>query len=104
MNFFVKAVWDEEAKVFYSDSDIVGLHIEAETLAAFRGIMVDIALELILANHVTNDDEEDHDAKKIDFNEASSVSLTRSSERTFFTDVSLVPHIDPRCSSVESAS
>ena len=28
MNFFVKAVWDEEAKVFYSDSDIVGLHIE----------------------------------------------------------------------------
>ena len=56
MNFFVKAVWDEEAKVFYSDSDIVGLHIEAETLAAFRGIMVDIALELILANHVTNDD------------------------------------------------
>ena len=56
MNFFVKAVWDEEAKVFYSDSDILGLHIEAETLAAFREIMVDIALELVLANHVTNDD------------------------------------------------
>lgn len=53
MNFFVKAVWDEEAMVFYSDNDIIGLHIEAET---FGEIMVDIAPELILANHVTNDD------------------------------------------------
>ena len=56
MNFFVKAVWDEEAKVFYSDSDIVGLHIETETIEEFREILVDIAPELILANHVTNDD------------------------------------------------
>ena len=56
MNFFVKAVWDEEAKVFYSDSDIVGLHIEADTLEEFRKVLVDIAPELILANHVTNDD------------------------------------------------
>lgn len=56
MNYFVKAVWDEEAKVFYSDSDIVGLHIEAETLEEFRKVLVDIAPELILANHVTNDD------------------------------------------------
>ena len=49
MNFLVKAVWDEEARVFYSDSDIVGLHIEAETLEEFREIMVDIAPELIKA-------------------------------------------------------
>ena len=56
MNFFVKAVWDEEAKVFYSDSDIVGLHIEADTLEEFHKVLVDIAPELILANHVTNDD------------------------------------------------
>ena len=56
MNFFVTAVWDEEAKVFYSDSDIVGLHIETETIEEFREILVDIAPELILANHVTNDD------------------------------------------------
>ena len=56
MNFFVKAVWDKEAKVFYSDSDIVGLHIEAETLEEFRNVLLDIAPELILANHVTNDD------------------------------------------------
>ena len=56
MNFFVKAVWDEEAKVFYSDSDIVGLHIETETIEEFREILVDIGPEPILANHVTNDD------------------------------------------------
>ena len=56
MNFFVRAVWDEEAKVFISESDIVGLHIEAATLEEFREIMVDIAPELVLANHVTNDD------------------------------------------------
>ena len=56
MNFFVRAVWDEEAKVFLSESDIVGLHIEAATLEEFREIMVDIAPELVLANHVTNDD------------------------------------------------
>ena len=56
MNFFVKAVWDEEAKVFCSDSDIIGLHIEAETIEEFREILVDIAPELILANHVSNDD------------------------------------------------
>ena len=54
MNFFVKAVWDEEAKVFYSDSDIVGLHIEAETIEEFREILVDIAPELIPANHVNH--------------------------------------------------
>ena len=55
MNFFVKAVWDDEAKVFYSDSDIVGLHVEAETLEEFREILVDIAPELILSNHITNE-------------------------------------------------
>ena len=56
MNFFVKAVWDDEAKVFYSESDIIGLHVEAETLEGFRDILADIAPELILANHVTNED------------------------------------------------
>ena len=56
MDFFVRAVWDDEAKVFYSDSDIVGPHIEAETLERFREILVDIAPELILANHITNED------------------------------------------------
>ena len=56
MKFIVTAVRDGEARVFRSESDIVGLHIEAETLTDFREVMADIALELILANHVTNED------------------------------------------------
>lgn len=30
--FTVKACWDEDAKVFYSESDITGLHIEANSI------------------------------------------------------------------------
>ena len=49
--FRVKAVWDAEAGVFYSDSDIQGLHIEAATLDQFESIMLDVAPELIMVNH-----------------------------------------------------
>ena len=51
-NFYVDACWDDEAKVFYSKSDILGLHIEAPTLQEFEAVMNDVALELILANHI----------------------------------------------------
>ena len=51
--FRVKAVWDAEAKVFYSQSDIEGLHIEAATLDEFEAIMLDVAPELIMVNHRT---------------------------------------------------
>lgn len=47
----VKAVWDAEAEVFYSESDIEGLHIEAATLDEFEAIMLDAAPELIMVNH-----------------------------------------------------
>ena len=56
MTFHITAVWDDEAGLFYSDSNIIGLHIEAETIEEFRVIVADLAPELILANHVTNDD------------------------------------------------
>lgn len=51
--FSVAALWDDEAKVFYSQSDIIGLHIEAKTLDEFEEIMHDVAVELIVANHLT---------------------------------------------------
>ena len=38
-HFFIKAIWDDEAQVFYSESDIKGLHIEAETLAEFEAVL-----------------------------------------------------------------
>jgi len=51
--FRVKAVWDAQAEVFYSESDIEGLHIEAATLDEFEAIMLDVAPELIMVNHRT---------------------------------------------------
>ena len=50
--FTVKAVWDEETRVFCSESDIQGLHIEAETIEEFEEVMRDVIGELIVANHV----------------------------------------------------
>ena len=50
--FRVQAVWDEEAGVFYSESDIVGLHIEAPTLEEFEAAMEEHAVDLIVANHI----------------------------------------------------
>ncbi|MGN7292165.1 DUF1902 domain-containing protein [Rhizobium sp. SAFR-030] len=54
--FSVKAVWDEEAKVYYCESDIVGLHIEAPTIDVFEEVMFDAAVELIVANHISPED------------------------------------------------
>ena len=54
--FTVKAVWDEETRVFYSESDIEGLHIEAETIEEFEKVLQDVAGELIVANHISSDE------------------------------------------------
>jgi adenylate kinase len=51
--FTVTALWDEEARVYYSDSDIIGLHIEAATLAEFESEMREHAPDLIVANHLS---------------------------------------------------
>jgi hypothetical protein len=51
--FSVTAHWDDEAKVFYSDSDIIGLHIEAATIEEFEAVMMEIAPGLVIANHVS---------------------------------------------------
>lgn len=54
--FFIRALWDEEAGIYYSESDIEGLHIEAETLDEFEDIMSDVAIELVVANHISAPD------------------------------------------------
>jgi hypothetical protein len=51
--FLIKALWDDEAKVYYSESDIEGLHIEAPTIEEFEEVMNDVAAELIMANHIS---------------------------------------------------
>jgi len=55
-SFSVRALWDDEAKVYYSDSDIVGLHIEAATLDEFEAVLMDLAPSLVVANHMLESD------------------------------------------------
>jgi len=49
-SYHVKAVWDAEAAVWISQSDIPGLVIEAETLAEFEALMTTLAPEMLAAN------------------------------------------------------
>ncbi len=46
----VRAIWDAEAGVFFAESDIPGLNIEAATLPEFIEVVRDLAPELIAAN------------------------------------------------------
>ncbi len=50
--FKVTAVWDDEAGVYYSQSDIEGLHIEAATLEEFEDLLLELGPEMALANHL----------------------------------------------------
>ncbi|MEM1318451.1 MAG: DUF1902 domain-containing protein [Pseudomonadota bacterium] len=54
--FHIKAIWDADAKVFVSESDIIGFHIEAETLDEFEDLMSELAVELIVENHFSAND------------------------------------------------
>ena len=49
-SYYVKAVWDAEASVWISETDIPGLVIEAGTLAEFEQLMNDLAPEMLAAN------------------------------------------------------
>ena len=49
-SFTVTATWDPEAGVFYSRSDIPGLHVEATTFDEFVSLVRDLAPEMIADN------------------------------------------------------
>jgi hypothetical protein len=51
--FSVKAIWDAEAGVYFAESDIVGLHIESATIEEFEDLLMELAPELIVANHLS---------------------------------------------------
>lgn len=63
--FTVKAVWDNEAQVFYAQSDIEGLHIEATSLDEFEEVMLDTAPELIMVNHRSVSDISEYPLKDL---------------------------------------
>ncbi len=48
--YFVKALWDSEAGVFYSDTNIPGLTVEAATVDEFRFLVADLAPEMLAEN------------------------------------------------------
>jgi Domain of unknown function (DUF1902) len=54
--FFVRAIWDDEAKAYYSETDIFGLNIETKTLDEFEEVMNALALEMIMDNHLATHD------------------------------------------------
>lgn len=55
-SYSVRAIWDEEAGVYYADSDIIGLHIEATNLDEFEQVMMDVAPGLVIANHLSEEE------------------------------------------------
>lgn len=48
--YYVRAVWDDEAGVYYSDTNIPGLNIEAETLPEFIEAAQELAPQMLEAN------------------------------------------------------
>ena len=48
--YWIRAVRDQD--VIRSESNIVGLHIEADTMDQFEAAVLEIAPELIVANHL----------------------------------------------------
>lgn len=55
-SFFVRAIWDPEGNLFYSESNIIGLHLETQTFEEFEEVLMDVAPDLIVANHLSDAD------------------------------------------------
>lgn len=51
--FYVRAIWDPDAMTYYTESDIIGLHLESRSLAEIEELVVELGPEMIAANHMT---------------------------------------------------
>lgn len=74
--FSVSALWDDEARVYYCESDIEGLHVEAETIDEFQSLIGEYAPDLILSNHLR-----DRDLASVPLGELIPAILVRVPER-----------------------
>lgn len=54
-SYYVLALWDPEAAVWTSESDIPGLVIEANTLAEFESLMLELGPEMLTVNEGTHE-------------------------------------------------
>ena len=48
--FNISAIWDDEGGVFYSLSDIPGLHVESQTFDEFVSLVRDLAPDVVAQN------------------------------------------------------
>lgn len=64
-SFTVEALWDADAQVWYSRSDIIGLHIEADTLEDFEREVRENAPYLVVANHYKDRDIDRTDLRNL---------------------------------------
>lgn len=65
MIFKVQFIWDEDAEVFYTESDIKGLNLEDTSLERLQEATEEIAPELIMRNHISADDLQSFDIKDL---------------------------------------
>ena len=49
-SFYVKAIWDAEASVWFSESDILGLVLQTDTLEEFEDLIRHFAPDLLASN------------------------------------------------------
>ena len=64
-SFHARAIWDEEDQLWISESDILGLHIEAETLEEFDALVSEFGPELIATNHFSDTEIEGKPLREI---------------------------------------
>ena len=50
MKYYVRAVWDEDAGVYFSETNVPGLNIEAESLHEFIELAEALAPQMLEAN------------------------------------------------------
>ena len=48
--FYVKALWDVETEIYYSETNIPGLVVEAPTPAEFQALVANLAPEMLQDN------------------------------------------------------
>jgi hypothetical protein len=53
--FYVNAIWDDEAGVWCSDTNVPGLTIETETLGEFEALIRELVPELLANNAGVHD-------------------------------------------------
>jgi hypothetical protein len=54
-SYYVKAIWEPDARVWISETDIPGLVIESDTLAEFEALMMRLAPEMLAENEGLHD-------------------------------------------------